>query len=75
MSKTIEKHTTEYSSVAAIPAIAYIAGIIIAVGLGIFFCWGQYEANITIRNCIQAGGNGWIESSWGNLYKVVCIRR
>ena len=60
--------------VAAVPAIAYIAGIILAVGLGIFFVWGQYEANLTLRNCIAAGGNGYIEMNWGNLYKVVCKR-
>ena len=70
-----EVNFSNISSVAVVPMIAYIAGIIIAVGCGIFFCWGQYEANLTLRNCIAAGGNGWIESSWGSLYKVTCIRR
>jgi hypothetical protein len=69
--KTDQNHLIKVS---ALPAIAYIAAIIIATGMGIFFVWGQYEANITLRNCIQAGGHGWIEMSWGNLYKVICKR-
>ena len=69
MYNSIQKHR-----VSAVPAIAYIAAIVLAVGLGIFFVWGQYEANITIRNCIQAGGWGYVEMTWGNLYKVVCRR-
>lgn len=58
---------------AAIPAIAYIAGIILAVGLGVFFVWGQYEANVTIRRCFDAGARrAYVANQWGQTYRVVC---